>query len=88
MPKPPHIQTQKAIELRPVIRETMQMQPTRTWTVASMHGVLRATDHPDATVADVNAAMLWNQSKGFIDFVYNAEFERDEWHLTNRGKNA
>jgi len=71
--------------LRPVIRETMQLKPDTQWTAKSLHGLIKA-DYSDATEVDVRNALLWNQSKGFVDYTFNAQFERDEWFLTERGK--
>lgn len=76
-----------SIPLRPVIRETMQLKPATPWTAKSLLGLIKS-EYSDATEADVRNALLWNQEKGFIDYKYNAQFERDEWHLTERGKAA
>lgn len=73
--------------LRPIIRETMQLAPARKWTAKALHAILRA-EHPDATEADVLAAIRWNQSKGYVDFTHQAELEVDLWHLTERGINT
>jgi hypothetical protein len=72
------------IILRPVIRETMQLAPTRKWTAKALHAQLRA-EYPDATEADILTALRWNQSKGYIDFTHHAELQVDHWHLTDRG---
>lgn len=74
-----------SIPLRPVIRETMQMKPETKWTAKSLLGLIRA-EYSDAVEADVRNALLWNQKKGFVDYEHNAEFDRDEWFLTERGK--
>lgn len=76
-----------AITLRPVIRETMQLAPTRRWTVAALRSVLRA-EHPDATEADISQALAFNQSKGYVDYQHQAELQVDHWYLTERGKNT
>ncbi len=36
--------------------------------------------------ADLDGAMEWNQSRGLIDYRWNAELEFDEWFLTDRGR--
>lgn len=71
--------------LRPVIRETMQLAPGRKFTAKMLHAQIRS-EYPDVSEGDVTTALRWNQSKGYVDFTFNAEFERDEWHLTERGK--
>ncbi len=74
-----------SVPLRPVIRETMQLKPAVKWTAKSLHGLIKS-EYSDATEADVRNALLWNQSKGFVDYVFNTQYERDEWFLTERGK--
>jgi hypothetical protein len=80
-------QIDNSLPLRPVIRETMQMAPARRWTEKLLHAQIRR-EFPDVTEADVRAALIWNQGKGFVDYRYIVEFERDEWYLTERGKAA
>lgn len=74
-----------SVPLRPVIRETMQLKPAVKWTAKSLLGLIKA-EYSDATEADVRNALLWNQQKGFVDYHFNAQYERDEWFLTERGK--
>ncbi len=74
-----------SLPIRPVVRETMALAPNRKWTVKALHAQL-AAEYPDITEATVTAALRWNQSRGFTDYVFNSEFDRDEWHLTVRGK--
>jgi hypothetical protein len=38
------------------------------------------------TVGELKKAMLWNQTRGYIDFVVNPRLEREEWSLTTQGK--
>lgn len=71
--------------LRPVIRETMQLAPGRKFTVKALRAQIRS-EYPEVTEEEVTTALRWNQSKGYVDFTFNAEFERDEWYLTERGK--
>ena len=73
------------VPIRPVIRETMQLAPARRWTVKALRAQLLA-EHPDITEADVTTALLWNQSKGYVDYTYDSERETDYWQLTERGK--
>jgi hypothetical protein len=73
--------------LRPVIRETMKLAPNRKWTVKALHAQIRA-EFITAEEHHVTKALRWNQERGFVDYTYNAEFERDEWHLTERGNAA
>jgi hypothetical protein len=40
----------------------------------------------DAEIASLREAMEWNQSRGLIDYSWNAELEIDEWFLTERGR--
>lgn len=84
-------QTQPPIDnslpLRRVIRETLQMAPARRWTVTALFAQIRI-QFDFAAEADVKAALLWNQSKGYVNYEVNQEFERDEWFLTLRGRTA
>jgi hypothetical protein len=61
--------------------------PNRVWTVRALHAQIRA-EFPTARDYDVEKALKWNQSRGFVDYQYNAEFETDEWSLTDRGRAA
>lgn len=74
-----------SVPLRPVIRETMQMSPDKKWSEKSLHNLIRE-EYSHASIADVRNALLWNQLKGFVDYHFNAQFERDDWFLTERGK--
>lgn len=74
-----------SIPLRPVIRETMQMSPGKKWSEKSLLGLIKE-EYSHASEADVRNALLWNQRKGFVDYEFNAQFERDDWFLTERGK--
>jgi hypothetical protein len=50
---------------------------------------IEALGFPLSTEAEMDAlreAMEWNQSRGLIDYSYNAELEIDEWFLTERGR--
>lgn len=40
----------------------------------------------EAEIASLREAMEWNQSRGLIDYSWNAELEIDEWFLTERGR--
>lgn len=71
--------------LRRVVRESMQRSPKRPWTIKAMHDLLRGTDYPDATEAQTKEVILWNQSKGFMDFTVDNETGVETWTLTPRG---
>lgn len=74
-----------SITLRPVVRETMQLAPKRKWTIKALHAQLRA-EFPQSTDANVQAALLWNQSKGFVDYTVDDESGVELWHLTKLAK--
>lgn len=61
--------------------------PKRVWTVRALFAQIRA-EFPAAKPDDVEKALKWNQSKGFVDYRFNSEFETDEWSLTPRGRAA
>lgn len=77
-----------SIILRRVVRETMQAKPKRPWTVKAMFAFLKSSGFPDITESDVNAAMMWNQSRGFADYKANDETGQEEWLLTPNGIKA
>lgn len=74
-----------SITLRPVVRETMQLAPERKWTVKALHAQIRA-EYPQSTESNVQAAMLWNQSRGFVNYEVNDETGQELWTLTPKGK--
>ena len=76
-----------AVTLRPVIRATMRAAPKQPWTPESLLSTLSGP-YPTATLADIKAALMWNHSKGFVDFTHNAELEADAWKITPRGLKA
>jgi hypothetical protein len=76
-----------SITLRPIVRETMQLAPARKWTVKALHAQIRA-EYPQSTEQNVNAAMLWNQSRGHVDYEVNDETGQELWALTAQGKAA
>jgi hypothetical protein len=76
--------TSPAVLLRPVIRQAMQEAPKMPFTAASLHRQL-APHYPAIGEDDVVAALLWNQSKGYVDFEHNAELEVDVYRITKRG---
>lgn len=73
-----------ASHLRPVVRETLGASK-RKLTLEALHGIIRRGD-PGVSLADVKAALLWNQSKGFVDYEHNRDFETDEWYLIQKKK--
>lgn len=75
-----------SITLRRVVRETMQLAPTRKWTVKALHAQLRAEFHADELT--VGAALMWNQSRGFTDYIIDDESSQELWHLTEKGLKA
>lgn len=76
-----------SITLRRVVRETMQRKPKRVWTVVHMFAFLRA-DFPEITERDANAAFMWNQARGFVDYRINDDTGAEEWSLTQKGIKA
>ena len=40
----------------------------------------------EVTEADLQEAIEWNQSKGFIDYKWDSDSEVDSWFLTERGR--
>lgn len=68
--------------LRPIVRETLAESP-RKLTLEALHGIIRKGD-PGVSLKDVRDALLWNQSKGFVDYIHNRDFETDEWFLIQK----
>jgi uncharacterized protein (DUF433 family) len=43
-------------------------------------------DFPDLKVDDLRKAIAWNHAKGFIEYHYSSDLERNEWFLTAEGR--
>ncbi len=76
-----------SVTLRPVVRELMAAAPKMPFTVASLYRQLKPL-YPAIGEGDVRAALLWNQSKGYVDFEHDAELEVDIYRITKRGLDA
>jgi hypothetical protein len=77
-----------SITLRRTVRETMQAAPARKWTVKALHAFLRGSGFPEITETDVNAAVMWNQSRGHMNYKADDETGQEEWTLTDKGRAA
>jgi hypothetical protein len=71
--------------LRGKVREVLRMAPTRRFHEELLHQSVDALGM-EATIEELREALLWNQSKGYVDYTHNGDFGRDEWFLTPRGK--
>lgn len=40
----------------------------------------------EARDAEILDALEWNHNRGLVDFAHNYDFDRDEWFLTERGR--
>ena len=74
------------IELHEKVREVLAMAPTRRFTEQMIFDAVERLVPETLTVGELKKAMLWNQTRGFIDFVVNPRLEREEWSLTDKGK--
>lgn len=50
-----------------------------------IHAKLKA-DFPEVRVSETRVAIEWNHAKGLVTFTRNEEQERDEWMLTDAGR--
>lgn len=71
--------------LRQSVRDVLRMAPTRRFHESLLHTSVLALGM-EATLEELREALLWNSSKGFVDYTHNGDFARDEWFLTPRGK--
>lgn len=76
--------TAASIPLRPIIREIMKAAPARRWSEKALLVQARQMI-PDIEELDLQAALTWNLSKGYVDSEHNRELEVDVWFLTQRG---
>lgn len=85
MPIKPDTSTEASKALRPLIREIMRAAPERKFSSAALLMQIKLII-PDTTAEAAAAALLWNQSRGHVDYQHDGERELDLWHLTTRGK--
>jgi hypothetical protein len=74
----------ESINLRPVIRETMQMAPQQAFTIKALFAQLRG-EFPNITEVNVQTAVHWNQAKGYVNYSENEETGQELWKLTEKG---
>ena len=74
-------------EVRQEIREIMAQAPDRRFTAEMIHNRVNQL-HRDLPVPfDLcNDHLEWNFQRGFVDYQYNHELNRDEYFLTDKGK--
>ncbi len=77
----------KAI-LRKKVREVLAMAPSRYFTEEMILDAVNELIPDKALITEVRDAIDWNHNSGYVDFRHNREYERDEWQITERGKNA
>ncbi|WP_009964062.1 hypothetical protein [Verrucomicrobium spinosum] len=74
-------------ELIKEVRRILSAFPTGKRATAQWLAGKINNDTPLVTDEDlVNAALLWNQGKGYVSYTHNEEMDQDEWILTERGR--
>ncbi len=79
--------TVNSIALRPMIREIMKAAPSQRWSEEALVAVM-STRIPGVRAVDVQAALVWNLGKSYVESSHNEEMECDVWQLTDAGKKA
>lgn len=79
--------TTASIALRPKIREVMKAAPSQRWSEEALVTVLQPRI-PGTRAVDVQSALVWNLSKGYVQSARNEELECDVWSLTPEGMKA
>lgn len=77
------------IALRRLVRTVLSALPSgRRLDEAGLKRILesRFSEVSNLRVDELRVAIEYNQGKGWIEFLYNSEEERDEWFLTERGR--
>jgi hypothetical protein len=80
------------IALRPRVRVALSVAARagrRAISLEVIRAGIEALGFPLSSPEEITAlreAMEWNQSRGLVDYSYNAELEIDEWFLTERGR--
>lgn len=73
------------IQLRRRVRWVLSTLPkNRRLGEAMIFDKLRP-DFPELKADELHEALLWNESKGYVDLRFNADEDRREYCLTNEG---
>jgi hypothetical protein len=72
--------------LREKVREVMALAPGRKFTESMLLDAINRIIPFDAAAEDIRLAVEWNHESGFIDYSFNRDEDRDEWKLTERGR--
>jgi hemerythrin superfamily protein len=74
------------IELRKRIRLILSALPEGRRASEDLLFSKSKSDFPDLRLDELRHAIEWNQARGFVDYRRNHDEERDEWFLTERGR--
>ena len=72
--------------LRRRIRMILSALPTGRRASERLLFDLLRPDLPELRAEELRVSLEWNLGKGYIDYKHNGDEERDEWFLTERGR--
>jgi hypothetical protein len=72
--------------LRKKVREVLAMAPARRFTEQMILDGVNELIADKAEMSEIRRAIDWNHESGYIEYKYNRDYDRDEWFLTERGK--
>lgn len=74
------------IQLRKKLREILAMAPRRRFDERMLTDALNQWMPERVELDELRVAIEWNHARGFIEYRRNDDTERDEWFLTDEGK--
>lgn len=72
--------------VRQKLREVLSMAPTRRFSEGMLLDALNRLLPEKVSTEALSDAINWNHARGFIEYRHNDEEERNEWFLTDAGK--
>ncbi|HMJ06370.1 MAG TPA: hypothetical protein VK474_08975 [Chthoniobacterales bacterium] len=72
--------------VRRKLREVLAMALRRRFSEEMLLDALNRLLPDKTSVAELRTALEWNHARGWIEYRHNEEEERDEWFLTDAGK--
>jgi hypothetical protein len=72
--------------LRKKLREVLAMAPRRRFSEQMLLDALNRLVPEELTVQELKQAIEWNHAHNWIEYRHNEDEGRDEWFLTDAGK--
>ena len=68
------------------MREVLALAPTRRFSERMILDALGGMMPEPVTYEELRKSIEWNHSRNFIEYRFNGDMERNEWFLTDAGK--